>query len=162
MKNKETYMDKIMLRACVRNSTFGVTINQEIFTCCGNNIDDCKKCIFSGSGEICEQLRRQWLEEEWYELPQLSKEEKTLLDMLHPRWIAMARNADNSLCLYELQDAYRLKKVDGNWDLNDNTDCYVGLLNYLLDGSYFQMVKWEDKKPWLISDLKALKVRDDV
>ena len=39
MKNKEKYMDKIMLRACVRNSTFGVTINQEIFTCCGNNID---------------------------------------------------------------------------------------------------------------------------
>ena len=161
MKNKEKYSDVLIRYACSMGSTFGVAQDRTIFSCDKNSCSDCIRCIFGKSGRTCEKDRKYWLEEEYCPLVYLSREEKTLLDMLDSRWVAMARNRDNNLCLYDLQDAYRLKKVGGVWDLNNGMECYCGSLNYMIGDSYFQMVKWEDNLPWLISDLKKLKVKED-
>lgn len=161
MKNKEMYANLLTRLACMKDSTFGVTKDRNVFTCHEVHSDRCNECIFFISNGICDSARLKWIGEEYIEPYCLTVEEKTLLDMLDSRWVAMARNRDNNLCLYDLQDAYRLEKVGGVWDLNDGTDHYCGLLNYMIGDSYFQMVKWEDNSPWLISDLKKLKVKED-
>lgn len=161
MKNKEMYSNVLIRYACADNLSFGVSQDHTMFNCYGDNQYSCDGCLFNIFGNGCLESRKQWLEEEYCPPFYLSKEEKTLLDMLDSRWVAMARNRDNNLCLYDLQDAYRLEKVGGVWDLNDGTDHYCGLLNYMIGDSYFQMVKWEDNSPWLISDLKKLKVKED-
>ena len=160
MTNKERYSNVLSRYACADGLSFGVARGHTIFDCDGNSYNDCCGCLFNKNGYVCEKARKQWLEEEYCPPVYLSREEKTLLDMLDSRWVAMARNRDNNLCLYDLQDAYRLEKVGGVWDSN-NEDGYCGLLNYMIGDSYFQMVKWEDTSPWLISDLKKLKVTED-
>ncbi len=161
MTNKERYANLLTRLACMKDSTFGVTKAHNVFTCYEVNSDRCNECIFAISNGRCDSARLEWLREEYIEPYCLTREEKTLLDMLDSRWVAMARNSDSNLCLYDLQDAYRLEKVGGVWDLNNGMDCYYGLLSYVIGDSYFQMVKWEDDSPWLISDLKKLKVKED-
>ena len=161
MTNKETYSNVLIRYACADNLSFGVAQGHTMFDCYGDNQNGCDGCLFNIFDNGCSESRKQWLEEEYCPPVYLSREEKTLLDMLDPRWIAMGRNANKSLCLYDLQDAYRLEKVGGTWDTTDGTDCYYGGLSGIIGTSYFSMVKWEDEKLWLISDLKKLKVKED-
>ncbi len=162
MKNKEKYIHTLIRYACADNLSFGVAQGHTMFDCYGDNQNGCDGCLFNTFDNRCSESRKQWLEEEYCPPFYLSREEKTLLDMLDSRWVVMARNRDNNLCLYDLQDAYRLGKVMGVWkNINNGTDCYCGVLSYIIGDSYFQMVKWEDDSPWLISDLKKLKVTED-
>lgn len=162
MKNKEKYIDLIADYAC-NNEPFGITKTENFLEC---RVVNCNKCMFSQVGEPCAKLRRKWLEEEWHGLPQLSKEENTFLNMLNDQWLVMARDCSGMLCIYDIIVGHKLRKKGSEWFYPPYIDGtmmdHMVHINNIISNSYFQMVKWEDEKPWLISDLKALKVRDDV
>ena len=67
----------------------------------------------------------------------------------------MARDQNGDLFIY---DAQPIKDIDV-WN-SEKCNC-IWIDDQLLDNCKFTMVKWEDKKPWLIEDLKNLPVEEE-
>ena len=42
-----------------------------------------------------------------------------------------------------------------------DTDSYANYITESMYGSMFDFIKWDDKEPWSIEDLKKLEVKDE-
>lgn len=93
------------------------------------------------------ELNEVWKREE----PTITEDEKTILRNLPVNYEWIAR--DESGVLYIYQD--KPKKEEFMWVDGFENRC-LNLFNHL-----FEMVKWEDDKPWKIEDLLKLDVKED-
>lgn len=149
MKNKEKYAKEIIEVACC-GYCFGMDKNtSEIISC---DCIYCHNCVFDGDMN-CNETKRRWAESEYIEPVKISKRDRAFLDYIKNNFVYIARNENGKLFAYEAQP----RKEKTYWK------CTCGnclLLNRQLNID-FPMVKWEDTEPWLIEDLKRLKVCEE-
>ena len=150
MKNREKFAKEILDIACKGNH-FGVTKAGEIISCPET---DCDKCLFYDDID-CDVSLEQWSESEYIEKPTITSKEKAFLDLILPEWKYIARDNDcNRLFIYtdkpSKKSTYWLSETK-----NANTiRCDVFDVK-------FDLIKWDDKEPWSIEDLKRLEVKDE-
>lgn len=146
MKNKEKFIDKLADFACIRDN-IAINIKGEIVGCYNSRCEDCK--FYTETN--CRTASREWLEEEYIEPPlSISRKAMRLLEYIKDDYKYIARNKDEELFLY----ANKPKKSFDIW-YSEGADGSIKPFN--VD---FPMVKWEDKEPWLIEDLKHLQIVD--
>lgn len=94
-----------------------------------------------------------WLEQECIEKPVISKMDRSFLDYLRVRWKYMARdNISNTVYAFtEIPE----KSKFGHFAYTGEARRISSDFNVV-----FPMVKWSDEEPWLIENLKKLKVVD--
>lgn len=149
MKNKEKYAKEIVEIVCSEHSIAVNKITGKPEKCLSLS---CTECLFSIDDGSCNssKKRREWAESEYIEKPVISKKDRAFLDYLREKYKFVARDEDGKLFAYEVQP----KKENTYWECTCG-DCL--LLNGKLNTD-FPMVKWSDSEPWLIEDLKKLKV----
>ena len=145
MKNKEKYAKETMEIACSGDSIAIIEKSGRIVPC---DVNRCSLCLFRGYD--CKESTRKWAESEYTEKLVISKRDVSFLDYLKC-YKYIARDNDGELYVYT---SIPTKHSDG-WGV-DNV--YRSLRGLDID---FPMVKWSDKKPWLIKDLKKLEVVDE-
>lgn len=153
MKNKEKYAKEIV--DAVTSGGYGFGFNKssgEIRRC---NEVSCNECLFCESHGVdeCNKAKREWAESEYVEKPVISKRDRSFLDCLREEYKYISRDENDILCAYRSEPfkkrAYWCCGRGSYFRLNPDFD---------VD---FQMVKWEDKEPWLIEDLKKLEVVEE-
>ena len=144
MKNKEKYAKEIMEIACSGDSIAIIEKSGRIVPC---DVNRCSLCLFRGYD--CKESTRKWAESEYTEKLVISKRDVSFLDYLKC-YKYIARDDDGELYVYTSIPT----KHSDCWGV-DNV--YRSLRGLDVD---FPMVKWSDKKPWLIEDLKKLEVVD--
>lgn len=147
MKNKEKYEKEILEIACNGDS---IAVKNNKVACC--RCLDCSECLFNCLGDCRKQVRK-WAESEYIEKPVISKRDIVILDYFRSNLKYIARNENGKLFAYEAQ----LIKEKTYWKCTRG-NCL--LLNKQLNID-FPMVKWSDEEPWLIEDLKKLKVVEE-
>ena len=145
MKNKEKYAKEIMEIACSGDSIAIIEKSGRIVPC---DVNRCSLCLFRGYD--CKESTRKWEESEYTEKLVISKRDVSFLDYLKC-YKYIARDDDGELYVYTSIPT----KHSDCWGV-DNV--YRSLRGLDVD---FPMVKWSDKKPWLIEDLKKLEVVDE-
>lgn len=153
MKNREKFAKGILDLAC-KGKIIAVTKDNKVVCCDDIN---CEQCLFNKTddyvGYCDDEKRMQWSESEYVEKPTITLREKNFLDVLLPEWKYIARDSNNSLCIYPIKPI-RFGKC---WMVkNDYNYYYVSRDMY---GSMFDFIKWEDEEPWSIEDLKKLEVK---
>lgn len=145
MKNKEKYEKEIMNIACSGDSIAVLKESGRIVSC---NETKCCLCLFRGSD--CKEKIREWAESESIEKTVISKKDRSFLDCLREEYKYIARDENDILCAYRSEPF----KKGAYW--------YCGRGSYFRLNPHFdvdfQMIKWEDDKPWLIENLKKLEV----
>ena len=146
MKNKEKYAKEIVEIACDGDS-IAVTKEGERVVRCGNTA--CSECLFACLN--CVEKIKEWAEQEYIKKPVISKRDRGFLEYIDKKFTYIARKHDGWIQLFVVEP----RKDKMTW-----TSGYLSsTLNFLnID---LPMVKWSDVKPWLIEDLKKLKVVDD-
>ena len=154
MKNKEKFAKEIFDIAC-RGDSIAITIaNNEIVPC---ESIECEKCIFKvREYEECSDKIKKWCESEYIERPTLTPREKNFLYALLSNFKYIARDFNNSLCIY--YNKPKRNSIGDYWMVDDDNYYYVPRNMY---GSIFDFIKWEDEEPWQIDDLKKLEVKDE-
>lgn len=149
MKNKEKFAKEIIEVAC-SGYCFGINkCTNEVVPC---NCIRCCKCMFNDNKD-CIKRRKDWAESEYIEKPVISKRDKAFLEYLGEEYKFIARDDNGELCTYL---SAPIKSLDcACWDVDNG---YKSLIGLEID---FQMIKWEDDKPWLIEDLKKLEVVEE-
>ncbi len=150
MKNKEKYAKEIVEIVCSEHSIAVNKITGKPEKCLSLS---CTECLFSIDDGSCNssKKRREWAESEYIEKPVISKRDRAFLECLDKNYEYIARdNDDDRLYVYNAKPSkgYSFWKEDSGKGL-----CFDGLID--ID---FPMVKWSDEEPWLIEDLKKLKV----
>lgn len=151
MKNKEKFAKEIVELACNESD---IAVSKAT----GNPIDcsiiECDCCALYEGGtyndDTCRGAFREWAESEYIEKPVISKRDRAFLDFLMGKYKYIARDKTSFLYVYSKKP----DKRDIFWARNSGE-------YFCLDNSIdvdFPMVKWEDEEPWLIEDLKKLKV----
>lgn len=148
MKNKERYQKEIAEIACNGDSIAIMKKSGRIVSC---NETKCSLCLFHDSD--CKEKIREWAESEYVELPVISKSDRVFLEYVKEEYKCIARDKNGKLFLYRLTP-YKEEGVL-SW-IGRNCSCLH--LKYNVD---FPMVKWEDDEPWMIEDLKKLKVVEE-
>lgn len=113
----------------------------------------CTECLFYGKKETCNTSRRKWLESEYIEKPVISKRDRAFLECIGEGIKYIARDMDGGLFIY-ISKPHKL--IDG-WE-SGGIESNKSLKFFKLD---FPIVKWSDKEPWLIEDLKKLEVVEE-
>lgn len=150
MKNREKFTKEILDIACKGNK-FGVTKAGEIISCPET---DCAKCLFNDDID-CDISLEQWSESEYVEKNTITSREKKFLDVLLPKWKYIARDSNNSLCIYPIKPI----RFGTCWMVKNDYNYYYVLRD--MYGSMFDFIKWEDEEPWSIEELKNLEVKDE-
>lgn len=104
--------------------------------------------------EDLEEIANIWAEnnhEEYIEKPKISRSDRTFLDYIPDDYKYMTRDEDGMLFAYK----ERPRKRSEIWI------CGSELFEIYKAKVRFPMVKWENKEPWLIEDLKKLEVVDE-
>lgn len=104
--------------------------------------------------EDLEEIANIWAEnnhEEYIEKPKISRSDRTFLDYIPDYYKYMARDEDGRLFVYK----ERPQRGSETWLY------YPELFGIHKAKVRFPMVKWEDKEPWLVEDLKKLEVVDE-
>ena len=155
MKNKEKFAKEIFDVAC-RGDSIAVTIaNNEIVPC---ESIECEKCIFKVKEyEKCSDKIKKWCESEYVDKPKLTKNEKLYLNMIKPDYMYIARDKNGLLFIYS-EIPYR--NNDSNAWRVESSGNFEKVLDSLKDVE-FDFIKWKDKEPWSIEDLKKLEVKDE-
>ena len=147
MKNKEKYAKEIMEIAC-NGSRIAVMKGSGRIVPCDSII--CNVCLFS---DDCRKNIKDWAESEYIEKLVISKRDRAFLNCLREEYKYIARDENDILCAYRSEPF----KKGAYW--------YCGRGSYFRLNPHFdvdfQMVKWEDDKPWLIEDLKKLEVVEE-
>ena len=148
MKNKEKYAKEIIEIAC-RGDDFAFDKNSHKVASCG--CVNCSDCLFYKSG--CIEERTNWSESEYVELPVISKSDRAFLEYIDNDLKYIARDNNDSLYVY----SEKPNKSDTLWKTKSGfkyrrIDCFI------ID---FPMIKWSDKEPWLIEDLKKVEVVEE-
>lgn len=146
MKNKEKYAKEIMEIAC-NGSSIAVTKKYRRIAPCGSTF--CEECLFCSAN--CKEKVREWSESEYIEV--ISKRDRAFLEYLDTIIHYVTRDLNDDLHIY-------ISKPHKLIDCWESSGCELdkSLKFFKLD---FQMVKWEDDKPWLIEDLKKLEVVEE-
>lgn len=144
MKNKEKFAKEIIDVAC-KGDTIAVIKDNKVVGC-----DDiyCEQCLFN-IDNLChreDNILYRWAESEYVEKLTITSREKKFLDMLLPECKYIARDKSDKLYVY------------CNWYSNDGT---LNCISTNLFGNMFDFIRWEDKEPWCIEDLKKLEVKDE-
>lgn len=148
MKNKERYAKEIIELACSVDS-IAVTKGSERIVKCSSIA--CSECLFAPLN--CVEKIREWVEQEYIEKPVISKRDRAFLDYLRECHKFVARDKDGELFIYKTQP--RKNENCCNWA---SDGCFNLHVRFNID---FPMVKWSDKEPWLIEDLKKLEVVEE-
>ena len=109
--------------------------------------------------------RSKWLNSEHVEQPTLTQEEHDFLDVLNPDfYIARDRNGSLFLFIHETMKMNEIEWNDnssGQWRLlRTSRDVNSGIFGILKHYISFNFIKWEDEKPWKVSDLLKLEVKN--
>lgn len=157
MKNREKFAKEILDIACCGRS-MAVTKDNEV-VCCDNI--NCESCMFDmvehiGRSQVCRDQLREWSESEYVEKPTITSREKNFLDALLSDCKYIARDSNNNLYIY--YNKPRRNSMNESWTIDDGNYFYVSRNMY---GNMFNLIKWEDKEPWSIEDLKKLEVKDE-
>lgn len=148
MKNREKFAKEILDIAC-KGDSFSVTKSGEITFCDRFKCDMCKFNDSTGE-KSCRTKRYEWSESEYVEKHTITSKEKKFLDLLLPNYKYIAREKNGFLLVYTEKPI----KILETW----------GLANCALMNMFdikFDFIKWEDKEPWRIEDLKKLEVKKD-
>lgn len=154
MKNKEKFAKEIFDIAC-RGDSIAITMtNNEIVPC---ESIDCEKCIFKVEEyEKCSDKIKKWCESEYVEKPTLTKNEKSYLDILLDNFKYITRDEDGTLVAFTTCPV----KDNDSWYNYKNKGVYCIVTTKIFKNVTFDFIKWEDKKPWSIEDLKKLEVKE--
>lgn len=148
MKNKERYAKEIIEIACSGDAIAVTKEGERVVRCSGTA---CSECLFARCN--CKNEMKEWAEQEYIEKPVISKRDKTFLECIAEGIKYIARDMDGFLFIYVIKPH---KLIDcwesGGIELNKS----LGFFKLNLP-----MVKWSDKEPWLIEDLKKLEVVEE-
>lgn len=147
MKNKEKYAKEIIEVACSGDSIAVTKVGERVVRC---SKIACSKCLFVLLN--CVEKIRKWAEQEYIKKPVISKRDRAFLDYINANWHYIARDLNDDLYVY-IREPF---KVIDCWE---SAGCEINRSLQMIDIN-FPMVKWSDKKPWLIEDLKNLEVVD--
>lgn len=155
MKNREKFAKEILDIAC-KGDTIAVTEDNKVVSCCDIN---CHKCLFykpDDYGSCCDDEEpMKWTESEYVEKSTITSREKMFLDLLLSKWKYIARDNDyNRLFLYTDKPS----KKSTYW-LSETK--YANTIRCDAFDVKFDLIKWDDKEPWSIEDLKNLEVKDE-
>ena len=152
MKNREKFAKEILDIAC-KGNRFAVTKSGKIDSC---GKISCSECLFGDiSTDIsCDVSLERWSKSEYTEKPTITSKEMVFLCLILPEWKYIARdNNHNKLFLYtdkpSKKSTYWLSEKDANRIRCDVFDVK------------FNFIKWEDKEPWSIEDLKKLEMKNE-
>ncbi len=148
MKNKEKFEKEIMEIACSGDSIAIIEKSGRIVPC---DVNRCSLCLFRSYD--CKEKTRKWAESEYVEKLVISKRDRVFLDYLREEYKFIARDDNGYLYAYTSIQAKLLGCAF--WRAGDACKSLGGL------DIDFPMVKWSDKKPWLIEDLKKLEVVEE-
>jgi len=154
MKNKEKFAKEIFDIAC-RGDSIAITIaNNEIVPC---ESIECEKCIFKvREYEECSDKIKKWCESEYVERSTLTKNEKLYLDMIKPDYMYIARDKNGLIFIYS--EMPYINNSFTEWEVENSNN--IRKVPDSLKDINFDFIKWEDKKPWSIEDLKKLEVKE--
>lgn len=107
----------------------------------------CAGCEFN-KGYNCSVQKIEWLMSEYKEEPVLTQREKGFLECIGGGWIS--RESDGALYWSDMKPGRGVKDYWFDCESNYTT----------LDADYFSFVTW-DERPWTVTDLLKLKVRDE-
>lgn len=150
MKNEEKYSKEIVDIACNGDSIAVVRSTGELGPCCETS---CRECLFNTGTSSCKDETRKWADSEYVERPVISKSDRTFLDYIRDEDKYIARDGNGKLFTYTSKPC----KIESfsSWTGTNNNGLY---LKCNVD---FPMIKWSDKEPWMIKDLKKLEVVDE-
>lgn len=146
MKNKEKYAKEIVEIAC---NGYSIAISKKtghVAPCEAYRCADCMFCKYD-----CHEKTREWAESEYIEKPVISKRDRAFLEYIDKKFTYITRNHDGWIHLFVVEP----RKDKMTW-----TSGYLSstLSSLNID---LPMIKWENKEPWLIEDLKKLEVVDE-
>ena len=144
MKNKEKFAKEIMNIACSGSRIAVMKRSGRIVPCDGIL---CSVCLFSSD---CRKKIKDWSESEYIEKPVISKKDRAFLDYLSENIEYIVRDPSGALYIYTRKPYKQI-------------DCWISSAcetekSWWMFNVDFPMVKWSDKEPWLIEDLKKLEV----
>lgn len=148
MKNKEKFAKEIMEIACNGGSIAIIKESGRIVSCYSVS---CVKCLFCGAE--CRERVREWAEQEYIEKPVISKRDKTFLECIAEGIKYIARDMDGFLFIYGIKP-HKLIDCWESGGIESNKTLEFFKVN-------LPMVKWSDKEPWFIEDLKKLEVVEE-
>lgn len=149
MKNKEKFSKEIFDIAC-KGDIIALTKDNKVV---GYDNIYCEQCLFD-IDNLChrgDNILYRWAESEYAEKPTITSREKKFLDMLLPECKYIARDESDKLYVYN-DKPIRINCYSNNGTL----DC----ISTNLFGNMFDFIRWEDKEPWSIEDLKKLEVKE--
>ena len=149
MKNKEKFADKIIDFALSEDS-IAVDNQGEVISCA--SMVGCENCMFDEEKE-CKTAIKAWLEREYIEPPVISKKDKVFLEYLKDGYKYITRDYTGGIFLH----INKPKRISRYWFSAPAMEA-VSIKPFDVD---FPMIKWEDKEPLLIEDLKHLPVVDN-
>lgn len=150
MKNKEKYIDKIVKVACAWHSSFGVDKDTgKVGVCSGIT---CSSCKFNDDDRECERCRLEWLEQEYVEVPVISKSDRRFLNCIGNTYKYIVRDRDGKLFVCK-----KVYAVNDEWF---SRGCVAGSDYTYISGFdvQFPMVKVISPTVWSIKELKKLEV----
>lgn len=148
MKNKEKYAKEIVEIAC-SGDTIAVTKEGECVVRCSGTA--CSECLFVRCN--CANEMKEWAEQEYIEKQVISKRDRIFLECVGEGIKYIARDMDGFLFIYCIKP-HKLIDCWESGGIESNKSLEFFKLN-------LPMVKWSDKEPWLIEDLKKLEVVEE-
>lgn len=149
MTNFEFYKDEI---AKIVASDSSVAIVDEKPCACEEI--DCEDCDFNWENCCTAELIK-WFYAEHVEKPKINKRTKMFFDAIETGWVA--RDSNNNLYLYPTDDKPKKYRVD--W-LGERIIHNVQLFGDIFPFLTLDFIKWEDKEPWSVEDIRNLEVED--
>ena len=151
MKNKEKYSKEIVEIACEGHELAVSKETGKPVQCA--TIMNCSKCALNaGNYSSCVDNRKEWAESEHIEKPVISKKDRAFLEYIKEEFKYITRD-DGNKQLFAWSAKPKRGLTINEW-LDSSGDA-IGLYGFNLE---LPMVKWLDEEPWLIEDLKKLKV----
>lgn len=148
MKNKEKYAKEIIEIACSGSS---IAITKESGCVASCHETSCIDCLFCH--DDCKQKVKEWAEQECIEKQVISKRDKTFLECIAEGIKYITRDMDGFLFIYVIKP-HKLIDCWESGGIESNKTLEFFKVN-------LPMVKWSDKEPWLIEDLKKLEVVEE-
>lgn len=162
MDNYAYYKDEIK-KIVISGDKIAVTVEDGKPICCHDI--RCCQCLFAGKDATCREHRSKWLNSEHVEQPTLTQAEHDFLDVLNPD-LYIARDRNGSLFLF-IHEPTKMNEIEWNDDssgqwrlLRTSRDVNSGIFGILKHYISFNFIKWEDEKPWKVSDLLELEVKN--
>ena len=148
MKNKEKYAKEIVEVVC-GGDNIAVTKEGERVVRCREIA--CSECLFTRCN--CVNEMKEWAEQEYIEKPVISKRDRAFLECIGEGIKYIARDMNGFLFVYVIKP-HKLIDCWESGGIESNKSLEFFKLN-------LPMIKWSDKEPWLIEDLKKLDVVEE-